>query len=293
MTAWQEEKVSGRKNTLSTGIFLFAGYLLLKSLRDSFFQYQLIFQSTFVSPSKCLQQPSMCTRVTGKQRRWEWKGLAPGCWLSFWKPEKGWRHEKNGNMVQPPRTCTVPWWTWGTRDDWLNRWQTGKAKIPQLQVTVLLVASSLCFRGGCGMVVQNTPKWSVTFSLHLLGCINTVASLGLLLVSEGPQFLLSILEIAYGKVLHTLGVSFPPMVPLGDASFFANPVCFGWEWFSCTVESESKGWKDSRHLLLSLGSEVGMQACQRWAICPRGEWPWRLHQGRKQDKAFRQKVLPD
>lgn len=79
------------------------------------------------------------------------------------------------------------------------------------------------------MVEQNTPKRSVTFSLHLLRCINAFASL-MLLISEGPQFLLSVLESAYGKVLHTLGVSFPPhMVSLGDTSLFANPVYFGWE----------------------------------------------------------------
>lgn len=164
--------------------------------------------------------------------------------LETWKGVKAWEEWKHGTATEDMYSALV-----NLRDErWLTEQMAdGQSKDTSAPSHCALGGLVLCFRGGCGMVVQNTPKWSVTFSLHLLGCINTVASLSLLLVSEGPQFLLSILESAYGKVLHTLGVSFPPMVPLGDASFFANPVCFGWEWFSCTVESESKGWKDSRH----------------------------------------------
>lgn len=85
---WQEGEVSEHLLGISTGIFLLAGYLLLKSPKD-FLQ----------TPGHFLKhlhpQVNVCSGGQahmldgGGSRRGESRGLAPGCCLSFWKLVEG------------------------------------------------------------------------------------------------------------------------------------------------------------------------------------------------------------
>lgn len=102
----------GRKKSLATGMFLFAGYLLFKPPSDSFSEYQLMLWCTFASPSTCWQQQRTCTWGRWKERR--------GCRLSFWEPVEGMEDGKDEDMVQPPKGTHSTLVNPGVRDDWTD-----------------------------------------------------------------------------------------------------------------------------------------------------------------------------
>lgn len=212
---WEDE-------SLSTGIFLFTGYLLFQSPKDSFFEYQLMFWSTFASPV------NVCSNQTSAP---EWGGSRGGsCQLSFWNLWKEWRHEKDEDMVQPHRARTALWWTHRVRDDCLNRWQMAKQRH--------LNSESLCSlepqrcTTEAAVVWLSRPLQSKVWLLAWLHQIPLHASVCSWSLRDHDSHCPS-WKNANSKALYTpCGVSFPlPSSHSSSRARITHPVWFGWERF--------------------------------------------------------------